>query len=139
MTSYSVSKTTTPFSDFGFLASSYGAGYFLKIIFRVPRKSRTGILFSVLERYRTKCLAKLVCLNASRVHANIVYDSTKIGLPPMKHSRQRSVFPGAEKWNQGRYILEFRYREFHWLTVILSSLPPNEKLSRSGPRARDRL
>ena len=100
MTSYSVSKTTSPFSNFGFLASRYGTGYILKFISRVPWKPRSGMLLSVLERYRTKCGAKLVCLDASRVHANIIYDSTKIGLPPMKHCSQRSVFPGAEKWNQ---------------------------------------
>gem|GEM_PF-5330211 len=100
VTSYLASKTTSPFSDFGLIPSSYGTGYFLKFICRVPWKSRSGILLSVLERYRTKCGAKLMCLHASRIHGNIIYDSTKIGLPPMKHCRQRSVFPLAEKWNQ---------------------------------------
>ncbi len=83
---YALRISAGPSSDLGLFTSRYEACRLLNCSPRVPRKSVSNSPLDVLDRERTEHGAKTVRLDTPRVHANFVYDLTKLRLPPVQHA-----------------------------------------------------
>jgi hypothetical protein len=84
MAEYSLRVSTSPSSDLRF-ATGHGAANFFKGISLEPWNTILGNFLSVFQGERTEHSAKAMGLGTPRVHANLVDDLTKVGLPPLDH------------------------------------------------------
>jgi len=82
---YALRISAGPSPDLGFYASRHKACRLLNRSPRVPGNSVSGRPLGVLDREPTEHGAKAVRLNTPRVRANLVYDLTKVRLPPVQH------------------------------------------------------
>jgi hypothetical protein len=71
--------------DLGLFTPRYEARRFLKCSPRVSWKPASGDPLGVLDREGTEHGAEPVRLDAPRVHANLVYDLTKVRLAPVQY------------------------------------------------------
>ena len=85
MSTYALRISAGPSPDLGFFAPRYEARRFLNCSPRVPRKWVPGSPLGVLDREPTEHGAKPVRLDTPRVRANLVYNLTKVRLPPVQH------------------------------------------------------
>jgi len=72
-------------SDLGHFTSRYEARRFLKFSPWEPWKPASGNRLGMRDRERTEHGAELVRLDAPRIHANLLYELTKVRLAPAEH------------------------------------------------------
>jgi len=72
-------------SDLGLFASRYVTRRFLKCSPWASRKPASGNALGMRDRERTEHGAEPVRLDAAWIHANLVYELTKVRLAPVQH------------------------------------------------------
>jgi hypothetical protein len=85
MSAYPRWVPASPFADQQILSLCYKACCFAKDRSRIFRKPVPGTPLSITKGKRTESHTEDMRLRAARIHANLVYDLTKVWLPAVKH------------------------------------------------------